>query len=75
MLAIADSDDGVVCLTDLAKALNVTVSSLQRPFEAVVAAKLISPLPDSDSRFRYYLRNPSAGWAWARELKQLAEPL
>jgi hypothetical protein len=75
MLAIAASEDGVVCLTELAKELDVSVSSLQRPFEAVVAAQLLTPLPDSDSRFRYYLRNPSAAWTWASELAGQAESL
>jgi hypothetical protein len=75
MLAIAASEDGVVCLTDLAKELDVSVSSLQRPFEAIVAAHLLMPLPDSDSRYRYYLRNPSAAWAWASELARQADSL
>jgi DNA-binding IclR family transcriptional regulator len=75
MLLVAHSDDGVVCLTELAKSLEVSVSSLQRPFESLIAAKLLSPLPDSDSRFRYYLRNPSAAWEWADELADQARPL
>ena len=71
MLAVARSDDGIVCLTELAKALEVSVSSLQKPFQALVHARLISPLPDADSRYRFYTRNPSAAWAWAEELALL----
>lgn len=68
LLEIARAEDGIVCLTDLASALEVTMSSLQRPFEGLAAAGLISPLPDTDSRFRYYLRNPSSIWGLAYEL-------
>jgi DNA-binding IclR family transcriptional regulator len=75
MIAIADSDDGVVSLTELARALGVSISSLQRPFESVIATKLISPLPDVDSRYRYYTRNPSSAWAWAKELSLMAHPI
>jgi DNA-binding IclR family transcriptional regulator len=73
MLAVAASPDGIVCLTELAKELEVSVSSLQRPFESLVQSRLLSPLPDADSRFRYYARNPSSAWSWARELKQQIE--
>ena len=68
MLAVGRSDDGIVCLTELAKALDVSVSSLQKPFQSLVHARLISPLPDVDSRYRFYARNPSAAWLWAEEL-------
>lgn len=68
MLAIANAEDGIVCQTDLAKTLDVTISSLQRPFESLVISQLISPLPDADSKFRYFVRNPSALWAAAIEL-------
>lgn len=68
LLEIADAVDGFVCLTDLAKALDVTMSSLQRPFEGIVAAALVSPIPDADSRFRYYIRNPSGVWDLSYEL-------
>ena len=73
MLEVADSEDGIICLTDLSKALDVTMSSLQRPFECLVVSALISPLPDADSRFRYYTRNPSAAWNWAYELAGLSD--
>lgn len=68
MLAVARSEDGIVCLTELASSLGVSVSSLQKPFQALVHARLISPLPDADSRYRFYARNPSAAWEWAEEL-------
>lgn len=68
MLAIANAEDGIVCQTDLAKALNVTMSSLQRPFESLVSAELVTPLPSAESKYRYFVRNPSALWAAALEL-------
>ncbi|WP_200825562.1 hypothetical protein [Kibdelosporangium aridum] len=68
MLAVADSSDGIVCLTDLARALDVTVSNLQQPLMALVAVGLLTPLPRNDSRRRFYLRNPSSAWQWAAEL-------
>jgi DNA-binding MarR family transcriptional regulator len=68
MLAVADTKDGIVCLTDLAHTLNVTMSNLQQPLKALVATGLLSPLPAGDSRRKFYLRNPSAAWAWAQEL-------
>lgn len=71
MLAVGRSDDGIVCLTELAKSLDVSVSSLQKPFQSLVHARLISPLPDADSRYRFYARNPSAAWEWAEELARL----
>lgn len=71
MLEVGRSDDGIVCLTDLAKSLDVSVSSLQKPFQSLVHARLINLLPDADSRYRFYARNPSAAWQWAEELAQL----
>jgi hypothetical protein len=44
------------------------VSSLQQPFRSLVASKMISPLPRSEDRFRFHVRNPSVGWTFAREL-------
>jgi DNA-binding transcriptional ArsR family regulator len=73
LLAIADAEDGIVCLTELSRSTGVTISSLQRPFESLVDAKLISPLPDADSKFRYYSRNPSALWGFARALAEQTE--
>lgn len=68
MIAIADSEDGLVCLSDLARALDVSISNLQTPLQNLVALGLISALPRGDSRRKFYLRNPSSAWDWAREL-------
>ncbi|MCS5498375.1 hypothetical protein NY547_14075 [Cnuibacter physcomitrellae] len=68
MLAIADAEDGIITQTDLARSLNVSMSSLQKPFQDLVTIGLISALPDADSRFRYFTRNPSRAWDWAYEL-------
>ncbi|SDU66153.1 hypothetical protein SAMN04489733_7886 [Amycolatopsis keratiniphila] len=69
MLAIADTDDGIVCLTDLAKQLDVAISNLQSPLRALVSTGLLTSLPRGDSRRKFYIRNPSAAWQWARELR------
>lgn len=71
MLAVGRSADGIVCLTELAKNLDVSLSSLQKPFQSLIHTGLISPLPDADSRYHFYSRNPSAAWLWAEELAQL----
>ena len=68
MLAVAEAEDGIVCLTDLARALDVTISNLQHPLRAMVGVGLLSPLPAGDSRRKFYIRNPSAAWDWALEL-------
>jgi len=68
MLAVLRIEDGVCTLTDLATLLDVPVSSLQRPFEALVDLELIRPIPDGETRMRFYFRTPSAAWDWAREL-------
>jgi DNA-binding MarR family transcriptional regulator len=75
MLAVADAKDGIVCLTDLAHTLNVTISNLQQPLKALVATGLLSPLPAGDSRRKFYIRNPSAAWAWAKELEDAIQEL
>ena len=33
MIAISDAQDGIVCLTDLARALDVSISNLQAPLK------------------------------------------
>ncbi|KQQ65403.1 MarR family transcriptional regulator [Microbacterium sp. Leaf320] len=73
MLAIARSEDGLCTLTELAQQTGVAMSSLQRPFQSLVDVGLISPVPDADSRYRYFLRNPSAAWTWAVELASAAQ--
>lgn len=71
MLAVARSEDGIVSLSEMAQVLSVGISSLQKPFQSLVQARLLSPLPDADSRYRFYVRNASAAWSWAEELAQL----
>lgn len=73
MAAIATADDGIVCLTDLARSLDVTPSNLQRPLQSLTTAELISRLPSGDSRRRYYRRNPSLAWEFALELVRTIE--
>ncbi|GAA2887547.1 helix-turn-helix domain-containing protein [Microbacterium esteraromaticum] len=68
MLAVMASEDGLCTLTELARRLNVTMSSLQRPFQALVDLGLLTELPDTGTRFRYYARNPSSAWQWAADL-------
>jgi hypothetical protein len=74
MVAIASSD-GVVCLTDLARQLDVTVSNLQKPLRDLTLAGLLSRLPSGDSKRRYYRRNVSLAWAFAVEVAAGAESL
>lgn len=68
MVVIRASEDGLCTLTELAKQLDVTMSSLQRPLQALIELGLLTPLPDAGTRFRYYARNPSPAWQWASEL-------
>lgn len=69
MLAIADSPDGLVTQTDLAQQLGVSVSNVQGPVSSLVACGLLAEMPRGDSRSRYLLRNRSAAWEWAREMR------
>lgn len=73
MLAVASSADGIVCLTDLARELDVSISNLQQPLKSLVAVGLLSPLPLSESRRKFYIRNESSAWQWAAELAAMAE--
>lgn len=68
MLAIARSEDGLVTLSELAKSLHLSASQIQRPFTDLIDLGLITRLPDSDSRHKFLIRNPSVGWAWAEEM-------
>lgn len=72
MLAIADASDGTVCLTDLARTLGTSASNLQVPLKNLIDLGLLSPLPRGEDRRKFYLRNKSAAWAWARELSHAA---
>lgn len=75
MLAVADSGDGLVSLTDLARALDQSPSNIQGPLRSLVSVGLLSDVPSGDSKRKYYIRNPSAAWDWAREMRQLATAL
>jgi DNA-binding IclR family transcriptional regulator len=75
MLAIAFSEDGLVCLTDLARDLGLTPSNLQNPLRDLVRCGLLSRLPPGDSRRRYYRRNESLAWAFVVEMASQAAGL
>jgi DNA-binding transcriptional ArsR family regulator len=67
MLLIAESE-GIVCLKELADALNVSPSNLQRPIKDLLAAGLLGALPPGDSKRRFYQRVESSAWEFALEL-------
>jgi hypothetical protein len=73
MLAIAESEDGLVCLTDLAAALRLSVSNVQGALRSLVATGLLAEMPTGDSKRKFLLRNSSAAWEWAREMKRAIE--
>lgn len=68
MLAIAEIEDGVCSLTELADTLQVRASSLQRPLDSLVELSLVSVVATGDTKYRHYIRNDGAAWDWAREL-------
>jgi hypothetical protein len=72
MLVAAAAEDGFVSLSDIARQLDVAVSNVQGPVRCLVALGLLTPVPHGDLRHRFYLRNPSAAWAWAIELRDQA---
>ncbi|MFD1149085.1 hypothetical protein [Saccharothrix hoggarensis] len=72
MLAIAAADDGFVSLSSLASRLGITTSNLQGPIRSLRELGLLTPVAHGDSRHRFYLRNPSAAWAWVAELRDQA---
>lgn len=68
MVAVADSPSGKVCLSDLAEELGHRgVSNIQAPLRDLVRAGLLTRLPDGDSRRKWYRRESSAAWDFARE--------
>src|SRR5689334_12518301 len=69
MLSVADSDDGIVNLTDLAHDLGQATSNVQGPLRSLVDLGLISPAPQGDSKRKHYMRNPSSAWAWVTEMR------
>lgn len=68
MLEIDSLEDGIFTMTQVTKSLGVSMSSLQGARDALVELRLISPLPMTDSKFHYYVRNDSRVWAWVREI-------
>ena len=73
MLAVADAEDGLVNLTDLARTLDLPTSNVQNPLKSLVTLALISEAPSGDSKRKHYLRNPSHAWDWAREMRAAAQ--
>jgi DNA-binding transcriptional ArsR family regulator len=72
MLAIADSTDGIFSLGELATNLHVTPSNLQNPLASLLETGLITRMYSGDSRRKFYSRNDSSAWEWARELRDAA---
>nr|WP_230589291.1 MarR family transcriptional regulator [Mycobacterium kansasii] len=68
MVAIAQSDDGIVNPTELAEALGMRAqSSLQAPLKRLVDAGLITRISGIEGRV-YYRREESQAWGFALEL-------
>ena len=70
MLAAAHSPDGLVCLTDVARELGLSISNVQGSLKSLVTVGLLEEMPAGDSRRKFYLRNPSAAWDWAEQMSQ-----
>lgn len=73
MLQFASAEDSLLCLSDLASAIGTAASNLQKPLRSLLDTGLITQLDVGDSKRKFYLRNPSAAWEWALELKSLAD--
>lgn len=73
MLVVGASDDGLVTQTEVARVLGVSVSNVQAPVRSLIDCGLLTELPRGDSRSRFLLRNPSAAWQWAHELRRRAD--
>lgn len=71
MVAIAESDERRISLSDIAQALGVPASSIQKPLRALVDLGLLTESADSSTRKKYYVRNESSGWTFAYELSGL----
>lgn len=68
MLAIRAADGQVVTLGELAAQLSLPISSIQKPFHALVGSGLLTYLESGESRRKFYQANKSAAWEWAAEL-------
>ena len=78
MLTIAESEDGLVTQSELARSLGVSVSNVQAPVRSLLDCGALTALPQGDGRSKFLLMNPSAAWDWAIELAaqvQGAEPI
>ncbi|WP_425310716.1 helix-turn-helix domain-containing protein [Ammonicoccus fulvus] len=73
MLAVADSDDGLITQTELARELGVSVSNVQAPVRSLIGCGLLTQLPQGDSRSKFLMRNRSAAWEWVKELRLQAQ--
>lgn len=71
MLHIADSD-GFVTQTEVAKALDLSVSNVQGPMRSLIDCGLLTPMPRTDNRSRFLARTDSPAWDWARQLRDQA---
>jgi IclR helix-turn-helix domain len=72
MLAIADSEDGLVTLSELARSIGTATSNVQAPLRSLIECGLLTEMPRGDSRSKFLLRNPSPAWDWARHLYEQA---
>lgn len=72
MLAVAKAPDGLVTQTTLARNLGVSVSNVQKAVRSLLDCDLLTELPQGDQRSKFLLRNPSAAWAWAEEMRKMA---
>lgn len=73
MLAIADTEGGIVSLGEIAKSLDLSPSQIQKPFADLKQLGLIAELPAADSRRKFCIRQPSPAWDWAREMARTVE--
>ena len=73
MLEFAAAEDSMLCLSDLAAAIGTAPSNLQKPLKSMVETGLITLLDLGDSKRKFYVRNPSAAWGWAEQLRHRAE--
>lgn len=72
MLAVAEAPDGLVTQTILARNLGVSVSNVQKAVRSLLDCGLLTELPQGDQRSKFLLRNPSAAWEWAEEMRKMA---
>lgn len=71
MLAVAESTDRRVCLSDLARELDLTTSNVQKPLRALIDVGLLSGPISADLRKKMYTRIDSPAWDWAYQLSGL----